>query len=45
MPLSFSDREERCGIAVVVAEGLRLELSTGFDQRELLRVLRALGAC
>lgn len=45
VPLSFADRQEHCGIAVVVAENLRLELSAGFDQRELVRALRALGAC
>lgn len=44
VPLSFSGREERCGICVLVGEDLRLELSTGFDGHELLRAVRALGA-
>jgi len=42
--LSFRDRPERCGIAVVIDERLHLELSAGFDQGELLRAVQALGA-
>lgn len=44
VPLSFSDQDKGCGIAVV-ADGVRLELSAGFNERELVRALRALGAC
>ena len=43
LALSFSDRPKRCGIAVVIGEHLRLELSAGFDQGELLRAVEALG--
>jgi len=44
LPLSFTDGPERCGIAVVLGEHLRLDLSVGFDQGELLRAVQALGA-
>ena len=44
LPLSFSDRPERCGIAVVIGDRLRLELSAGSDQEELLRAAQAPGA-
>jgi len=45
VPVSFAGRSDGCGIAVVVGEHVRLELSTGFDQDELLRVIGALSPC
>ena len=45
VPLSFSGQGAGCGIAVVVGERMRLELSAGFDQHELLRVIRVLSPC
>lgn len=48
--VQFAERElsAGCGIAVVLGDGLRLELSAGFDAAELARaarVLREIGAC
>ena len=41
--LRFRDEATPCGIAVVFASGLRLELSSGFDSGELARAVQALG--
>lgn len=43
VPIRFSGEGGRCGITVVIGQHLRLELSAGFDQQELLRAVRALG--
>ncbi len=50
VPLSFAPATSGvgCGIAVVIDAGVRLELSCGFDQSELVRavtVLRRAGTC
>ncbi len=45
VPLSFTGQDTGCGIAVVIGERMRLELSAGFDQHELLRVIRILSPC
>jgi hypothetical protein len=45
VPLSFSGQGGGNGIALVVGERVRVELCTGFDQHELVRVLGVLSAC
>ena len=44
VPVRFAEREASagCGIAVVLGDGMRLELSSGFDTGELARAVRAL---
>ena len=42
VPVTFSSECAGCGIAVVLADGLRLELSCGFEENELARVVGAL---
>ncbi len=47
VPILFEQESGGCGVTVGMGEGVRLILSTGFDEGELLRAVRVLrgGGC